>query len=100
MTDPSSRDYRHLGYVEVDSGTLVIGDPLYLLPRAKGAQPGVDYQAVLDADDRVAQPLADRPVLLLTGFGGDGTFPVVGEFEDEELVRVVVVFEEPDEDEE
>ena len=32
------------------------------------------------------------PVLLLGAFGGDGTFPVFGEFEDGELLRVTIEF--------
>ena len=89
-----------LGLVEVDSGTLVIGDPGYLLPHAASGSPGIDYGEVVGAPDTwPAQPLADKPVLLLQRFGGDGTFPVYGEFEGNELKAVLIDFV-PDEDEE
>ena len=88
---------RYLGQVEVDSGTLVIGDPCYLLRRAAEGRPGVDYEAVLQTDDPVTSPLDGQPVVLLRQFGGDGSFPVFGEYEDGELIRAIVDFVEPDE---
>ncbi len=94
---------RLLGWVEVDSGTLLIGDPVYVLPRASDGKPGVDYQAVIDAPaDLHAQPMAERPVLLLQRFGGDGSFPVVGEFAEGELIAVRIDLDPPmnDEDDE
>jgi hypothetical protein len=88
-----------LGLVEVDSGTLVIGDPGYLLPHAASRSPGIDYGEVVSASDAwPAQPLADKPVLLLQRFGGDGTFPVYGEFEGNHLVAVLIDLD-PDEEE-
>lgn len=91
---------RLLGWVEVDSGTLLIGDPGYVLPRASDGKPGVDYQTVIDAPaDLHSQPLVERPVLLLQHFGGDGSFPVVGEFDGEELIAVRIDLDPPmDED--
>ena len=89
---------RFLGLVEVDSGTLLVGDPLYCLPEQARGRDGIDYAAVMDSPDEVAAPLAGRPVLLLGRFGGDGTFPVFGEFEDGELVRVTIDFVDPPED--
>ena len=88
---------RVLGVIEVDSGTLLIGDPGYVLPNQAGGTTGVDYQAVVDADHVVATRLAGQPVLLIQRFGGDGTYSVVGEFEDDELRRVIVDFEPLDE---
>jgi hypothetical protein len=85
-----------LGFVEVDSGTLLVGDPAYCLPDVREGRAGIDFQAVLDAPSGHAHPLAERPVLLLGRFGGDGTFPVIGEFEDGELMRVIVEFVEPE----
>ena len=90
---------RLLGVVEVDSGTLLVGDPCYVLPRRATGSPGVDYEAVLRSDPRaVVAPLGDRPVLLLSGFSGDGTYPVMGEFEQGELVRICVEFVGPDDE--
>ena len=91
---------RFLGVVEVDSGTLIVGDPTYLLAQVGTGKEGIDYEEVIRSNvAEVATRLGGLPVLLLTGFGGDGTFPVFGEFEDGELVRVTVEFIDPDEEE-
>lgn len=90
---------RFLGIVEVDSGTLILGDPLYCLPEAGSGRPGIDYAAVMDAPDEPASYLDKQPVLLLGRFGGDGAFPVFGEYEDGELLRVTVELVDPPEDE-
>lgn len=100
MTEANA-DRRFLGVVEVDSGTLVIGDPAYFLPQVAEGKPGVDYEMVILADSSVpASQLDNRPVLLLGRFGGDGTFPVFGEFDEYgELLRVSIEFEGPETDE-
>jgi hypothetical protein len=88
-------DRRFLGYVEVDSGTLLVGDPVYLLRGEADGRPGVDYEAVLAVSDTTQGPvarLAGQPVLVLQQFGGDGSFPVFGEFEDDMFVRVIIEF--------
>ena len=91
---------RFIGLVEVDSGTLFLGDPLYCLARAKDGTPGIDYASVIAAPDEAASYLGGKPVMLLGQFGGDGTFPVFAEVaEDGFVVRVTVEFVEPDEDE-
>lgn len=89
-------DRRFLGVVEVDSGTLVIGDPVYILPSMEDGRLGVDFGAVIAANDPVGS-LDQTPALLLQAFGGDGTFPVFGEYEDGELVRVTIEFLPPEE---
>jgi hypothetical protein len=87
---------RFLGVVEVDSGTVVIGDPSYLLTRRSSGAEGLDYEEVLRRDlDVLSTTLAGRPVLLISGFGGDGTFPVFGEFDEGMLSRVTVEFVDP-----
>ena len=89
--------WRYLGSVEVDSGCLLIGDPGYLLPRLATGRAGLDYQAVVDADWREpATAVADGLALLLQRFGGDGSFPVVGLFEGEELLSVRIDFGPPE----
>jgi hypothetical protein len=101
MDPAAASPRRFLGVVEVDSGTLIVGDPGYLLPRASQGKAGIDYQAVIDATDEAAAQFAGRPVLLLGRFGGDGVFPVYGEFDEYgELVRVTVEFVGPDDDDE
>ena len=101
MDDTEAKSERQfLGVVEVDSGTLVVGDPLYCLPQAERARPGIDYQAVIDAEPGYGTYLAGQPVILLGRFGGDGTFPVYAEFDEYgELARVTIEFVGPDEDE-
>ena len=90
---------RFLSVVEVDSGTLLLGDPLNFLPEAARDRPGIDYAAVVDEPSEASSYLDQKPVLLLGRFGGDGTFPVFGEFEDGEFLRVTIEFLEPPEDE-
>jgi hypothetical protein len=94
-------EHRFLGTVEVDSGTLLIGDPGYCLPRAEDGTPGIDYAAVIAArPNEVAQYLRGQLVLLISHFGGDGTYPVFGDVdEDGELVSVTIEFVGPDEGE-
>jgi hypothetical protein len=89
---------RFLGVVDVDSGTLLVGDPTYLLADRSRERAGPDYQEVIDAPSTAAVPLGTRPVLLVQDFGGDGTFPVFGEFEDGEFMRLIVEFTELDDD--
>jgi hypothetical protein len=85
---------RFLGVLEVDSGTIIIGDPAYLLPSRQHAKPGVDYQAVLEADgDGDAVSFANGLTLLIQNFGGDGPYPAYGEYEDGELLRIVIELE-------
>ena len=84
---------RFLGMVEVDSGTLIVGDPAYCLPRVANGKPGIDYQAVIEAPDEPASSLGGQPVLLIGRFGGDGIYPVVGELDEYgELVRLTIEF--------
>lgn len=100
VDDDETLERRFVGVVEVDSGTLLVGDPLYCLPEAARGRPGIDYAAVIAAPDEPASPLDGRPVLLVGRFGGDGTFPVFAELdEDGFVVRVAVEFVEPEEDE-
>ena len=99
VDDGEALERRFLGMVEVDSGTLLLGDPLYCLPRAKDGTPGIDYESIIGAPDEPASFLGGRPVLLIGRFGGDGTFPVFAELDEDGIViRVTVEFVEPGED--
>ena len=90
---------RYFGNVEVDSGTLLVADPCYVLPQAADSKPGVDYQAVLDSDlIPHANRIGGKPVILLSNFGGDGSFPVFGEFDEGELVGIWINLAPPDDD--
>ena len=87
---------RFLGLVEVDSGTLVLGDPVYLLRSERDGRAGVDWDTVLEAPDAPVAPLAGGMAMLLGSFGGDGAYPVFAELdEDGVVVRVTVHFVEP-----
>jgi hypothetical protein len=82
-----------IGIIEVDSGTVVVGDPLYTLPSQERGKPGIDYSAVLTDVESHGRQLAGQPVVLLANFGGDGAYPVYGEFEDSEFMRATIEFE-------
>jgi len=84
---------KFLGVIEIDSGTLVIGDPAYLLPSASDSKPGIDYQAVIDAEKSDFAPFANGLTMLLTIPEGDGPLAVYGEFEDGELWKVSVILD-------
>ena len=100
MDDEEILGCRFIGMVEVDSGTLLLGDPLYCLPDRAQGRVGIDYASVIAAPDEAASYLGGKPVMLLGQFGGDGTFPVFAEVdEDGFVVRVTVEFVEPEEDE-
>lgn len=85
----TSLERRFLGVVEVDSGTLLISDPAYVLPRGEEDRPGIDFQAVIDTQlkPNAAYPFADKLALLI-GLDSDGPYGVWGDFDDELLVSV------------
>lgn len=88
---------RFLGEVEVDTGTLLIGDPGYCLPHTMDGTPGIDYETIIAAPDQPASYLGGKAVILLGQFGGDGTFPVYGEIDESgQLVRVTIEFVGPE----
>jgi hypothetical protein len=90
-TTPGGSSTRFLGVVEVDSGRLLLVDPIY--DEAVG-------QAVAVMDDAPATSIGGVG-LLLAAFGGDGTYPAFGTFdEDGVLERVVIEFLAPELDEE
>ena len=87
------KERKFLGVIEIDSGTLVIGDPAYLLPSTGHSKPGIDYQAVIDAAPLAHQPFANGLAMLLTTPDGDGPLGVYGEFEDGELWKVSIILD-------
>jgi hypothetical protein len=87
---PPVIERKFVGSVSVDSGTMVLGDPAYLLPSKEREKPGVDYQAVIDAGPDEFQTFANGTSLLLQLSMGDGTYPVWGEFEDGEFMSITV----------
>ena len=100
--DPAATqpERRFLCVVEVDSGTLLVGDPSYCLPQAEQERPGIDYQRVIDAEPGYGIYLGGQPVILLGGFGGDGTFPVFAELDEDGVVASITIeFVGPEDDE-
>jgi hypothetical protein len=90
---------KFLGIVEVDSGSLVIGDPGYFLPRKETGAPGVDFQAVLDAEAPLdGAPFANDLALLFTVID-DGPYPVYSDYEEGKLFQIRVVLDPIDLDE-
>ena len=81
---------KFVGLVGVDSGTMVVGDPAYLLGFKAEDKVGVDYQEIIDAPIQPIQELRGRPVLLFHAPEGDGSYPVFAEFEDGELLSFTV----------
>ena len=98
MHEEPGTERRFLGLVEVDSGTLVLGDPASCLPHAERGKPGIDYAAVIRAPIQTASYLDGQPVILLADFGGDGAYPVYAEFDEMGVVRVIIEFVGPDDD--
>lgn len=84
---------RFLGVIEIDSASLVVGDPAYLLPSARDSKPGIDYQAVIDAAPEAYQPFASGMTMLFALPEGDGPVGVYGEFEDGVLWKVSIILD-------
>jgi hypothetical protein len=95
LTSPSLRRFvirrispvhKYLGVVPVDAGAILITDPSYIL--ARDGIGGEDYNhflAALFEGSYMAHGMA-----LIVQTGGDFVFPVYGDFEGDDLVRVIV----------
>jgi hypothetical protein len=99
---------KHIGYVGVDSGQIMVGDPCYTLPYNRfgdvtPAERGITYDGVLHAWDGVnhkgdfIEPFdGNNTAIVVSGFGGDGVYPVFLEYETNALgtqvARIVVDF--------
>lgn len=100
MSDaPGAPESVYLGNVEVDSGSLLLADPAYVLPDRERGKPGVDHGDVQAAVGHVAR-VAGGLGLVVGNFGGDGSFPVFGELEDGVMYKLTILFVEPPEDDE
>jgi len=78
-------ELKELGVVGVDSGQLIITDPCYIntLPV---------YEKLCDIDGQVYFPRGfEGAGVKITGFGGDGIFPVFGEYDKDGLLVKVVI---------
>ena len=71
----------------------MIGDPAYLLPSVRDSKPGIDYQAVIDAEAADVAPFAHGMTMLFTMPEGDGPLGVYGEYEDGVLRKVSVILD-------
>lgn len=95
-----------LGYADVDSGQLLVTDPCYLEDWEghewnEGTHKPGEYSYGGACDATVNKPGYGQlnhkmghggAGVAIGGFGGDGSFPVFGEFEDGYLVRVIIDF--------
>ena len=93
MTEPvltcveelEKQGWKRVGYADVDSGQIMIGDPCYTLPRKMDEDLGLDYDELIDRwpyDKPGQTTLTAKPdhagagIVMHTGFG-DGTYPVL-----------------------
>jgi hypothetical protein len=82
-----------LGVIEVDSGTILIGDPAYVLPSASRGKRGSDYQEVIDAPTTsVGVPFANG-LAMLANVRDDGPYFVYADFDEGELVSISIELE-------
>ena len=90
---------KFLGVVEVDSGTLVIGDPGYLLPRKSRNVPGIDFETVVASLGETNPTPFANGLTLLFALDADGPYPVYGDYEEGEMIQIRVVLDPIDLDE-
>ena len=74
----SNTEWRHIGDVSVDSGTVWIGDPCYIVPESKDEE-------LLTWEDWCADKGSDSAKEMLNGLWsdtcyGDGIYPVYAEY--------------------
>lgn len=82
-------NWSKVGVVDVDSGTIMVGDPCYHLYKESGDSAtkldfheifGKDWDAFCDLVEHGHQPgvslFGSGTAVTVTNFGGDGTFPV------------------------
>ena len=75
-----------LGVVGVDSGQLVIADPCYI----KDSLPS--YEELCEIDGQIDFPKGYAGAgVKITDFGGDGIFPVFGEYDKDGLLLNVFI---------
>jgi len=77
-----------LGFVPVDSGTLCIVDPCYLVP-GEGHHPMTHEMRMEDGPVLLAHQAGTG--LIFGGFGGDGTFRVRGTYSKTGLLMKVII---------
>lgn len=90
-----------LGYAGVDSGTLMVVDPCYVLPDEDGKGADKTYD---QAFGNIEKFFASKPphvesvvkgtggnATIFGGFGGDGNYPVFGLWQDDYGLKRVVI---------
>lgn len=90
-----------LGYLAVDSGTIMIGDPCYTLPndgscRTKEAKNWLKF--VEATREAISEPFGKDTALVLNNFGGDGRFPVYGIYRNGMIAEVHIVLDGSEEE--
>jgi len=89
-------EWEHVGWIGVDSGMVLIGDPTNILPRAAGAPPRVELDALIrEGAPDVVVPVGSGGVLLVHRFGGDGDYPVFMTRDAYGTVSIRIDFVEP-----
>lgn len=81
----------HIGDVAVDSGTLMISDPCYVLRHDIKFDPLAEYQKVIDNVESPCWSMINQLALGFGGFGGDGRYPVYGTYDELGLLRKVEI---------
>jgi len=86
-----------VGECLVDSGTVMIGDPCYVLPRKVYDDPGVDYEELLkewEKSDYKENSISLHGVNVFSTPWGDGSYPIYAVIKGSKIMRLIVDFEE------
>ena len=97
-----------VGECDVDSGQIMIIDPCYVLRDddviAGHGEDKPTYQELLAAYDHLKKdhngPFAWELGIVTASFGGDGTFPVYAEMDDDRIQSLTIEFTDVDYDDE
>lgn len=77
-----------IGQAAVDSGTLCVVDPCYLVPR-EGYYPMTDEARMKDGEFTFSGSYGNG--VIFSGFGGDGVFDVVASVDEHGITRKIEI---------
>jgi len=86
-----------VGECWVDSGTVMVGDPCYVLPEESTGDPGLDYEDLLNKwkeSDYKDNPVRIEGVTVFMTPWGDGVYPIYAVKKDSKIVRIIIDFED------